>query len=158
MSQTGKKIDIEKVDLEKMKEGTTNKPGIIEFPHHSGSALIKPEDKGKIKGRAVAAMHQQTESQMNQLYEQMQLLANQAKSLQKRVEISERIYLAKMNFEPLINHVYHLYESEEGKDILSLIAPNEWGKSKTYIRYLASVKLLADHTWEIIAKPDEEEG
>lgn len=157
MSQTGKKIDFEKIDLEKMKESTTDKPGTIEFPHHSGSALIKPEDKGKIKGRAVAAMHQQTESQMSQLYEQMQLLAKQAKSLQKRVEISERIYLAKMNFEPLINHVYHLYESEEGNDILSLIAPNEWGKSKSYIKYLASVKLLADHTWEIIAKPDEEE-
>ncbi len=158
MSQRGKKIDIEKLDLDKMKEGTTEMPGTISFPHHSGSALIKPEDKGKIKGRAVAAMHQQTETQMSQLYEQMQLLAKQAKSLQKRVEISERIYLAKMNFEPLINHTYYLYESEDGKDILSLIAPKEWGKSKSYIQYLATVKLLADHTWEIIDKPVEDEG
>ncbi len=155
MSQTGKKIDIEKIDLEKMKEGTTDKPGTLAFPHHSGSALIKPEDKGKIKGRAVAAMQQQTENQMSQLYEQMQLLANQAKSLQKRVEISERIYLSKMNFEPLINHTYYLYEFEDGKDILSLIAPNEWGKSKSYIKYLATVKLLADHTWEVIDKPED---
>ncbi|MBK6267424.1 DUF2452 domain-containing protein [Marivirga sp. S37H4] len=156
MSQTGKKIDLEGIDLEKMKDGTTENPGTISFPHHSGSAIIKPEDKGKIKGRAVAAMHQQTENQMSQLYEQMQLLANQAKSLQKRVEVSERIYLAKMNFEPLINHVYYLYESNEGKDILSLISPQEWGKSKSYNKYLATVKLLADHTWEILNKPEEE--
>ena len=58
MSEAGKKIDIDKIDLEKMKEGTTDKPGTIAFPHHSGSAIIKPTDRGKIKGRAVSAMHQ----------------------------------------------------------------------------------------------------
>jgi hypothetical protein len=108
MSEQGKKIDVNKIDLEKMKEGTTDKPGTISFPHHSGSAIIKPTDKGKIKGRAVAAMHQQTESQMGQIYEQMQLLAEQAKAIQNRVEISERIYLAKISFEPLINHTYYI--------------------------------------------------
>ena len=82
-----------------MKEGTTDKPGTIAFPHHSGSAIIKPTDRGKIKGRAVSAMHQQTDRQMTQLYEQMQLLAKQANDLKSRVEISERIYLAKINFE-----------------------------------------------------------
>lgn len=152
----GKKIDVDKIDLEKMKENVTDSPGTISFPHHSGSAIIKPEDKGKIKGRAVAAMHEQTDRQMTQLYQQMQLLADQAKALQNRVEVSERIYQAKMNFEPLINHIYYLYELQSGKDILSLIAPEEWGRSRKYERYLAKVRLLADHTWEIIEKgPDE---
>jgi hypothetical protein len=149
MSTIGKKIDVSKINLEKMKEGTTDNPGTIAFPHHAGSAIIKPSDKGKIKGRAVAAMHQQTETQMSQIYEQMQLLASQAKNLQSRVEISERIYLAKINFEPLINHTYHMYEDAKGEDMLSLIAPEEWGRS-SIMRYLASVKLLADHTWEIL--------
>jgi len=117
MSEAGKKIDIDKIDLEKMKEGTTDKPGTIAFPHHSGSAIIKPTDRGKIKGRAVSAMHQQTDRQMTQLYEQMQLLAKQANDLKSRVEISERIYLAKINFEPLINHTYHMYEGADGKDV-----------------------------------------
>jgi hypothetical protein len=152
MSESGKKIDIDKIDLEKMKEGTTDKPGTIEFPHHSGSAIIKPTDRGKIKGRAVSAMHEQTDRQMSQLYEQMQLLAKQANDLKSRVEISERIYLAKINFEPLISHTYFMYEGPDGKDILSLIAPNEWGRSNTKMNYLATVKLLADHTWEIVEK------
>lgn len=154
MSQAGKKIAIDQIDLEKMKEGTTENPGTIAFPHHSGSAMIKPEDRGKIKGRAVAAMHQQTDRQMGQLYEQMQVLAKQAKDLQSRVEISERIYLAKINFEPLINHIYHMYEGPDGNDILSLVAPSEWGRSKSNMTFLASVKLLADHTWEIVEKGD----
>jgi hypothetical protein len=157
MSESGKKIDISKIDLEKMKEGTTDKPGTIDFPHHSGSAIIKPTDRGKIKGRAVSAMHQQTDRQMGQLYEQMQMLAKQANDLKSRVEISERIYLAKINFEPLINHTYHMYEGPDGKDILSLIAPDEWGRSQKSLNYLASVKLLADHTWEITEKAEEED-
>jgi hypothetical protein len=154
MSTIGKKIDVSKINLDKMKEATTDKPGTISFPHHAGSAIIKPTDKGKIKGRAVAAMHQQTENQMSQIYEQMQLLATQAKTLQTRVEISERIYLAKINFEPLINHIYHMYEDAKGEDMLSLISPSEWGRS-TSMRFLATVKLLADHTWEILEKNEE---
>ncbi|GAB3337883.1 DUF2452 domain-containing protein [Marivirga atlantica] len=156
MSEQGKKIDVNKIDLEKMKEGTTDKPGTISFPHHSGSAIIKPTDKGKIKGRAVAAMHQQTESQMGQIYEQMQLLAEQAKAIQNRVEISERIYLAKISFEPLINHTYYLYQNSKNEDVLSLIAPQEWGRSSS-MQYLATVKLLADHTWEVLDEAEEGE-
>jgi len=155
MSESGKKIEVDKIDLEKMKEGTSDKPGTIEFPHHSGSAIIKPTDRGKIKGRAVSAMHEQTDRQMTQLYEQMQLLAKQANDLKSRVEISERIYLAKINFEPLINHTYYMYEDSRGNDILSLIAPNEWGRSQRSMKYLATVKLLADHTWEVLEKDEE---
>jgi hypothetical protein len=148
----GRKIEVEKIDLEKMKEKTTEIPGLLPYAHQSGSALIKPEDKGKITGRAVAAMHSQTDIQMSQIYQQMQLLAEQAKSLQHRVEISERIYKTSMGFEPLINHHYFLYEKDEGNDFLSMIAPEEWGKKQRFSRFIAEVKLLADHTWEIIRK------
>ncbi len=101
-------------------------------------------------------MHQQTESQMGQIYEQMQLLAEQAKAIQNRVEISERIYLAKISFEPLINHTYYLYQNSKNEDVLSLIAPQEWGRSSS-MQYLATVKLLADHTWEVLDEAEEGE-
>ena len=54
-----------------------------------------------------------------------------------------------MSFEPLIGKIYYLYERENGKDTLSLIGPNEWGRSKPFKQFVATVKLLADHTWEI---------
>jgi len=126
----GKKIDVEKLDLELMKEKTTENPGMLPYAHHSGSALIKPEDKGKITGRAVAAMHSQTDMQMAQIYDQMQLLAEQAKKIKARVEVSERIYQASIAFEPLINHRYFLYQKTDGTDFLSMIAPEEWGRKK----------------------------
>ncbi|OOG73740.1 DUF2452 domain-containing protein [Algoriphagus sp. A40] len=147
---TGKKIDVDRIDLERMKEKTTETPGILPYAHHSGSAIIKPEDKGKITGRAVAAMHSQTDMQMAQIYEQMRLLAEQAKKIQSRVEVSQRIYQASIAFEPLINHVYFLYQKSNGSDFMSMIAPEEWGRKKDWAIFVAEVKLLADHTWEIL--------
>ncbi|MDG1277983.1 MAG: DUF2452 domain-containing protein [Algoriphagus sp.] len=147
---TGKKIDVDKLDLERMKDKTTENPGMLPYAHHSGSAIIKPEDKGKITGRAVAAMHSQTDMQMSQIYQQMQLLADQAKKIQSRVEVSERIYGASISFEPLINHTYFLYQKSDGTDFLSMIAPEEWGRKKDWAEFIAEIKLLADHTWDIL--------
>jgi hypothetical protein len=144
------KITISDIDLEKIAEKTTDMPGLLTYAHQAGSAMIKPEDKGKITGKAVAAMHSQTEMQMAQIYTQMQLLADQAKSIQQRVEISERIYLADISFEPLINHIYYLYLRENGRDFLSMVSPQEWGRKKPFERFVAKIRLLADHTWEII--------
>lgn len=147
---TGKKIDVDRIDLDRMKEKTTETPGLIPYAHHSGSAIIKPEDKGKITGRAVAAMHSQTDMQMAQIYDQMRLLADQAKKIQSRIEVSERIYQASIAFEPLINHRYFLYQKADGSDFMSMIAPEEWGRKKDWASFVAEIKLLADHTWDIL--------
>lgn len=124
-------------------------PGLLPYAHTAGGAVIKPDDMGKVKGRSMLAMRQQTDRQMNQLYEQMEVLARQAKLLSDRKEISERIYDAAMGFEPIISETYYLYEKENGADLLSLVAPEEWGRSFKYSRFLAKVTLLADHTWEV---------
>ena len=130
----------------------TDNPGIISFPHHIGSAVIKPEDKAKIKGKAMMAMQDQTHREMARIYEQMRLLAKQANDIKERVEISEKIYQSQINFEPVINHVYYLYEKNDNDNILSMISPQEWGKSIPYRKYLATIKLLSDHTWEVLEK------
>lgn len=133
----------------------TENPHSLEYGHHVGSAVIKPEDKGKIKGLSVAAMEQQTDQQLGQIYEQMQLLAEQAKKIQARKEISERIYQAEIRFIPIISHVYHFYRKEDGGFLLSLIAPEQWGRSGKSFEFIATVKLLPDHTWDILARNEE---
>ena len=111
------------------KDKITENPHSLEYGHHAGSALIKPEDKGKLKSRALDSMEQQTDMQLGQIYEQMQLLAEQAKKLNDRKRISEFIYTAEMRFEPFINHTYHLYQKDEGDFMLSLVGPKQCGKS-----------------------------
>lgn len=132
------------------KDKITETPSTLPYAHHVGSPVIKPMDKGKTKGKALAAMEQQTHMQMEQIKEQIELLATQAKAIQDRIEISEKIYLADMGFEPLISHVYYLYERNNGTWVLSMVAPQEWGRSKPFSHFVSAVRLLADHTWELI--------
>lgn len=160
MSKTNSsnKINIDHIDLQKEKEKTTDNPGLIPFPHHIGGVAIKLEDQGKIKGRAMAAMREQAEKQMGQLYEQMQLLSKQANEIKERVEVSNRIYSSQMNFEPLIGHTYYLYNKDGENDVLSMIGPDEWGKKLPYRNYIAKVKLLSDHTWDVSFKNDDNQS
>ncbi len=135
----------------------TETPHSLEYGHHAGSAIVKPEDQGKVKGRALSAMEHQTDMQLEQIRQQMQLLADQAKQLTDRKAISEIIYGAEMRFEPLINHVYHLYQKPDTTHLLSLIAPDQWGRSGKDFSFIATVRLLADHTWDILEKSDDAE-
>ena len=124
-------------------------PGLMEYAHTAGGAVIRPEDLGKIRGKSVMAMRQQTNDQLNKIYRQMEFLANQAKEIKHRIDVSERIYDAVVGFEPVINHTYFLYEKKDGSDILSMVSPNEWGRKFPFNHFLAKVFLLADHTWKV---------
>jgi hypothetical protein len=138
---------MEKNPIDKIK--VAENPGLMEYAHTSGSAVIRPEDVGKVKGKAQLAMRQQTNEQLGKIYKQMELLAQQAKEIKNRIDISERIYDAAIGFEPIINHTYYLYEKKDGSDILSMVAPSEWGRSFPFNQFLARVFLLADHTWKV---------
>lgn len=133
------------------KDKVAENPGLLPYAHNVGGFVIKPLDKGRIKGQAMEAMHQQTERQLNQIKKQIELLAQQAQELQRRIEISEMIYLTEMSFRPVVGHTYHLYRQADETGVLSMIAPNEWGrKGCPYPTFVASVTLLADHTWDIL--------
>jgi hypothetical protein len=138
------------------KDKITETPHNLTFGHHVGSAVVKPEDMGKVKGRALTAMEFQTDLQLSQLYEQMQLLADQAKKINKRKEISERIYGSVFKFEPIINHIYYLYEKENKEQVLSILSPSDWSNSsRNQPVFLAKMRLLGDHTWDILEYADE---
>ncbi len=124
-------------------------PGLMGYAHMAGGAVIKPEDMGKVKGKAQMAMRQQTYDQLEKIRRQMEFLSQQALAIKQRVDISERIYDARMSFEPVINHNYYLYERKDGTDLLSMVAPEEWGRKMPFNRFLAKVFLLADHTWNV---------
>ncbi len=131
------------------KDKVAENPGLLPYSHHVGGIVIKPEDNGKIKSRALTAMREQTTIQMNQIQKQVELLVQQANELKERIEISEKIYQAELSFEPLIGHVYHLYTRNEIYKLL-LIGPEDWGKMPETLTYIGTVKMLGDHTWEVI--------
>ncbi len=120
---------------------------VLPYASSAAGAAIVPTKEGVIKHKALAAMEEQTDMQLNQIKQQIELLAKQAQEIQKRKELSRIIYEASLKFKPQIGQVYHLYELKDGLHTLSLIAPSEWGGGGRFQQFLASVKLLADHTW-----------
>ena len=102
----------------------------------------------KNKSLDVNAMEMQTDMQLDQIKEQIELLASQANKIQARKDLSAHIYNADMGFKPEINHNYFLYRRNDGSTVLSMIAPSEWRKCP--YEFMNKVLLLADHTWDII--------
>jgi hypothetical protein len=92
-------------------------------------------------------MEEQTNMQLTQIRQQIELLALQAQEIQRRKDLSILIYSAKLNFAPVIGQTYYLYEKKNGEHFLSLVSPKEWGTNGPFKKAIATVKLLADHTW-----------
>ncbi len=133
------------------KDKITETPHILPYAHTLGSAIIKPIDKGRTKGLAMSAMYEQSESSLNLIKEQIELLARQAQEIHERIDISEKIYEADCSFKPIIGMIYYLYEKKDTSWVLSMISPTEWADSLPFT-YIASIKLLSDHTWKILDK------
>jgi hypothetical protein len=140
------KITVNPIDIDKVAQN----PGLLPYAHSVSSPPIVPTKVGVIKHQSLEAMAYQTDQQMDLLRKQMELLAEQAKAIQRRREVSEWVYSAKLSFKPVINHTYHLYRKEDSTMILSMLSPEEWSLSKrSTMEFLNSIRLLADLTWDI---------
>ncbi|MDG1252554.1 MAG: DUF2452 domain-containing protein [Schleiferiaceae bacterium] len=132
------------------KDKVAENPGLLPYAHHVGGVPIVPTQEGIQRSSALSSMDFQTDLQLGQIKEQMELLAEQARSIQKRKQVSEWIYNAKISFKPEVNHVYHLYEREDGSFTLSLLSPEEFALSLRQLgRFVHTIRLLGDHTWHI---------
>ena len=121
---------------------------VLPYAASASGAVIKPTEEGVIRHKSLSAMEEQTNLQLDQIRKQIELLALQAQEIQMRKELSMIIYHAKLSFQPVIGQVYYLYEKKDGTHLVSMISPQEWGGAAgPYKKFLAKVKLLADHTW-----------
>ena len=121
---------------------------VMPYSASVSGVAIKPTEEGVIRHKALTAMEEQTNMQLNQIRKQIELLAIQAQEIQMRKELSMIVYGAKLSFVPVIGHTYYLYEKADASYILSLISNKEYGgNAGPYKKFVAPVKLLADHTW-----------
>jgi hypothetical protein len=121
---------------------------VLPYSASVAGAVIKANEEGMIKHKALTAMEEQTNMQLDQIRKQIELLALQAHEIQRRKDLSLTIYGARMSFNPVIGKTYYLYEKKDNSFILSLVSPKEWGKSGPFKKFVAAVQLLADHTWK----------
>lgn len=120
---------------------------VLPYASSVGSVAVRPTEEGVIKHKALQAMEEQTNMHLNQIKEQIELLARQAQEIRKRRELSMMVYDAKLSFQPVIGQTYYLYQKRDDSLLLSLVAPKEWGGTGPFKQFISAVKLLADHTW-----------
>lgn len=119
------------------------------LPLSVSSPKINPVDKRLVKANAFETMQHQANQQILMLKKQADLLMEQARQIEERLLISQRIYEADINFEPVIGTIYHVYE-KKGKTVLSLVAPFEWGAKMPFEKHVCTARLLADRSWELL--------
>lgn len=119
------------------------------IPLSVSSPKINPIDKRLVKANAFETMQHQANQQIMMLKRQADLLMEQARQIEERLKVSQMIYEADLNFEPIIGTVYHVYE-KKGKTILSLVAPFEWGAKLPFDKHICSARLLADKSWDLL--------
>ena len=143
-------IEVSQKELEILKKRAADLPSLLEYAHSVGGFAIIPTEQGQIKGKAMQAMQEQTQERLDMIMEQMMVLAKQAREIKSRVEVSEEIYNADINFQPVMGKTYYLYQKHNDKNTLSLIGPTEWGNNPKYNFCKAKVQLMADHTWKVL--------
>jgi len=145
-------IDIDAIDLDRMKTLVSDAPGQSEYAVERGGVAFTPTKAGAIKSRAFKVMDEQIAMQMDNIMEQIKVLAAQAEALRKRRTVSEEIYSAQIKFEPVVGKRYYLYDSPKGKT-LSMLSPKEFGPEKlesNQYTFIACALLLADCTWQVV--------
>jgi len=99
------------------------------------------------------AMETSAHKEVNRLQEHANLLVKQATEIMNRVQLTKRIHeKVDIPFRIVREKHYYLYED----DVLSLISPEEWKKSKNPKRESAiTIKQLGDGTWEEVIESSE---
>lgn len=95
------------------------------YPTEVGSVNFKTDDIDLFKQNKTSKLKNYYDQKFDELRLEYLKLMND-------IDVNERLYNCKYNFEPIIGQTYHMYLDDLGNEFLSIIAPNEW-KKKTFI-------------------------
>ena len=122
---------------------------LINLPN--SSQIVKETDLHKPIARGLFTLDGQIDIQANNIIEQIEVLRRQALAIEEKKRISKIIYQSEIKFEPIVLGIYYLYIRNSSEQFISMIGPNEWGRSqKSLLNFIAKIRLQYDHTWEVL--------
>lgn len=89
------------------------------------------------------------QQEYNRIMDLVAVLEKQAQQIKRRLEVTDAVYAAEYNFQPVLGNCYWLvWEKRKEKTLLVLTGPTEWstGIPVTY-EYITQVRYMGDHTW-----------
>ena len=113
----------------------SSKFSLLPYAGHIGSQVIKVEDTSNFKQKQVTKFNNFVDKKFEELKKQID-------ELSELYQLNEFIFGLELRFEPLIGETYHVYQNENSKNYLSMIAPHECN-----FLYICSVSLNTDGQW-----------
>merc|ERR1712156_650197 len=134
-----------------------------------GHQLVNPEKSGKIRSQfdlvELAGEIQTADkftratagSKLSVIAEQVRFLQEQARKILEDAQRDKEINHMACNFKRIPGKLYFIYKRANGKNYMSMISPEEWGKDCP--EFVAAYKLEHDMSWtpqaNVTAKEDE---
>ena len=108
---------------------------LLPYAGNISSPVITVEDTSHFKQKQVTKFNNFVDKRFLELQKQY----NELKEL---YELNEFVFKIDMRFEPLVGEVYHVYQNDNSKNFLSMIAPHECN-----FLYICSIILNTDGQW-----------
>lgn len=123
------------------KESQSYSASLLPYGTNIGAPRITETGVVAWKNTSIANFNHTFSNKIESLKKNYQQLINE-------YQLNEMIYHAKINFEPIVGHVYHLYvDKNEDERFLSLIPPSGWKAE-----HLGSFRLNHEKIWELVAE------
>ena len=113
----------------------STKFNLLPYAGSIGSTVIKVEDTSHFKQKQVTKFNNFVDKKFEELKKQID-------ELSELYLLNEFIFKLELRFEPLIGETYHVYQNENSKNYLSMIAPHECN-----FLYICSVSLNTEGQW-----------
>lgn len=92
---------------------------------------------------------------LRQIAEQIKALQQQAGEVLHAAARDQQLHRAQCNFQRKPGNTYHLYQRTDGREYLSMLAPQEWGGEPPH-RFIGSFQLENDMSWTPLEERDKE--
>merc|ERR1711994_1080470 len=162
-----------KTDMQVMDPRTANFQETVNLVERNtapgGFQLVCPEESGKIRSQfdlvELASEIQTADkftratagSKLSVIAEQVRFLQEQARKILEDAQRDKEINHMACNFKRIPGKLYFIYKRPNGKNYMSMISPEEWGKDCP--EFVAAYKLENDMSWtpqaNVEAKEDE---
>merc|ERR1711994_1026452 len=162
-----------KTDMQVMDPRTANFQETVNLVERNtapgGFQLVCPEESGKIRNQfdlvELAGEIQTADkftratagSKLSVIAEQVRFLQEQARKILEDAQRDKEINHMACNFKRIPGKLYFIYKRPNGKNCMSMISPEEWGKDCP--EFVAAYKLENDMSWtpqaNVAAKEDE---
>lgn len=113
---------------------------LLPYASNIGAPKIAPTQVSTWKNTSIISYNQSLDNKVQKLREKYEDLLTE-------FGVNDRIYRAKMSFDPIVGKEYHLYINNQGEEFLSLIEPGQWN-----MEYLGTYALNHEKVWEQLNK------